>query len=542
MTQVDSFAALPVPGVPLGPPDGSRGSAGAPAPAFPVAPLPNVVATTAEIRALSEATLGQYDEQLAVPTYDRSALTPAVVHFSVGGFHRSHQLLYFDELAQRGISDAWGVVGVGLHSREMKDALAPQDHLYTVVERSPDGERARVVGVMVDYHFAPDAPGVVLDVLTDARTRMVSLTITGSGYRLDPQSGAFDADCPDIRWDVRETDRPRTVFGFLVEALDRRRRAGLPPFTVVSCDNMHRNGEATRAAVVGFARLRDEVLARWIADRVSFPSSMVDRITPHTMPEERDAIAHRYGVDDRWPVITEPFSQWFIEDDFCNGRPPLDQVGVRFVDDVVQYELMKTRLLNASHCALGYLGSLAGYESIDQVMADPVFARYAAQLMDVEVAPLLPPPDGIDLGEYRSTLLKRFANPAIADQLPRLCRRGSTKMPHHLLPSLRQALDEGRPHRLLTLAVAAWFRYLRGVDAAGRPIAIDDPRGELLQTLAQAGGDDPRLLLRVTSIFGDLGERPGFVEELGRALADLDRDGVRRTLVDSLTGPVELLP
>jgi mannitol-1-phosphate/altronate dehydrogenase len=522
-------------------------------PALPVTPelaaaqlaravLPNVVATAHTIRPLCEDTLGQHDEQLVVPTYDRSALTPAVVHFSVGGFHRSHQLLYFDELAQRGISEGWGVVGVGLNSRAMKDALAPQDHLYTVVERSPDGERARVVGVMVDYHFAPDAPGTVLDILTDPRTRMVSLTITGSGYRLDPQSGAFDADCPDIRWDVRETDRPRTVFGFLVEALDRRRRAGLPPFTVVSCDNMHRNGEATRAAVVGFARLRDEVLARWIADRVSFPSSMVDRITPHTTPEQREAIALRYGVDDRWPVITEPFSQWFIEDDFCNGRPPLDRVGVHFVDDVAQYELMKTRLLNASHSALGYLGSLAGYESIDQVMADPVFARYAAQLMDVEVAPLLPPPDGIDLGEYRSSLLQRFANPAIADQLPRLCRRGSTKMPHHLLPSLRQALDEDRPHRLLTLAVAAWFRYLRGVDAAGRRITVDDPRAELLQALAQAGGDDPRLLLGVTSIFGDLVDRPEFVAELGRALADLDRDGVRRTLADSLTGPVELLP
>ena len=504
-----------------------------------LAAVPNVAAVACGSRPLRNETLGQHAEQLAVPTYDRAALTPAVVHFSVGGFHRSHQLLYFDDLAQRGISDEWGVVGVGLRSRDMQRALAPQDHLYTVVERSPDGERARVVGVMIDYHFAPDDPAVVLDVLSDERTRMVSLTITGSGYRLDPHSGAFDPDDPDIRWDLEETARPRTVFGFLVEALDRRRRAGLPPFTVVSCDNMHRNGEATRAAVVGFAGLRDEVLARWIADRVSFPSSMVDRITPHTTPEQRDAVAARYGVDDRWPVITEPFSQWFIEDDFCNGRPPLEHVGVHFVDDVAQYELMKTRLLNASHCALGYLGSLAGYESIDQLMADPVFTGYAAQLMDLEVAPLLPSPAGIDLVEYRSTLLKRFANPAIADQLHRLCRRGSTKMPHHLLPSLRQALDEGRPHRLLTLAVAAWFRYLRGTDVDGRRIEVDDPRAELLGTLARAGGDDPRLLLGVTSIFGDLGERPAFVDELGRALTALEGDGVWATLAATLTLPAE---
>src|SRR3954453_23535163 len=430
--------------------------------------LPNVVAAAPEIRPLTEQTLGQHRHQLMVPSYDRSALTPAVVHFSVGGFHRSHQLLYFDEIAERRISNGWGVVGVGMHSRHMKDALAPQDHLYTVVERSPDGELARVVGVMVDYHFAPEDPAVVLDLLTDERTRMVSLTITGNGYRLCPQTGAFDADDEDIAWDLREPARPRTVFGYLVEGLDRRRRAGLPPFTVVSCDNMHRNGDAARAAVVGFARIRDQVLPRWIPDFVPFPSSMVDRITPHTTPEERQAVARRYGVDDNWPVITEPFSQWVIEDTFCNGRPPLDLVGARFVPDVARYELMKTRLLNASHCALGYLGSLAGHTSIDSVMADPVFAEYVEQLMDVEVTPLLPPPDGIDLAEYSRTLLERFANPAIADQLYRLCRRGSTKMPHHLLPSLREAIATGGPHALLTLAVAAWFRYLRGVDADGR--------------------------------------------------------------------------
>lgn len=499
-----------------------------------LADLPNVVASATAIRPLTDRTLGQHDEQLIVPTYDRAALTPAVVHFSVGGFHRSHQLLYFDELAERGISTGWGVVGVGLHSRHMKDALAPQDHLYTVVERSPDGERARVVGVMLDYHFAPDAPETVLDVLADPRTRMVSLTITGNGYRLCPQTGEFDADDPDIRWDLTEAARPRTVFGFIVEALDRRRRAGLPPFTIVSCDNMHRNGDAARAAVVGFARLRDEVLARWIADRVAFPSSMVDRITPHTTPEQREAVAQRYGVDDNWPVITEPFSQWVIEDEFCNGRPPLDLVGVRFVEDVAGYELMKTRLLNAGHCALGYLGSLAGFTSIDRVMADPLFATYAEQLMDVEVTPLLPPPEGIDLAEYKATLLKRFANPAIADQLYRLCRRGSTKMPHHLLPSLHEALATGRPHALLTLAVAAWFRYLRGVDLDGRPFLVDDPRAEELQQLARAGGTDPRPLLGVRSIFGDLGDDPDFVDELAGLLDRLERDGVRVAVAASL--------
>ncbi|WP_081788352.1 mannitol dehydrogenase family protein [Candidatus Blastococcus massiliensis] len=491
-----------------------------------------------EIRPLTEQSLGQYGDQLVVPTYDRSALTPAVVHFSVGGFHRSHQLLYFDEVAERRISSDWGVVGVGLHSRTMKDALAPQDHLYTVVERSPDGERARVVGVMIDYHFAPDDPARVLDLLTDERTRMVSLTITGSGYRLCPSRGTFDADDVDIRADLRCPDRPRTVFGYLVEALDRRRRAGLPPFTVVSCDNMHRNGDAARAAVVGFARLRDEVLARWIADRVAFPSSMVDRITPHTSPGERAAVARRYGVDDRWPVITEPFSQWVIEDTFSNGRPPLDEVGVRFVPDVGDYELMKTRLLNASHCALGYLGSLAGLRTLDEVMAEPVFAHYVERLMDDEVTPLLPPPDGIDLADYKRTLMQRFANPAISDGLARLCRRGSTKMPHHLLPSLREALDQGRPHRLLTLGVAGWLQYLRGVDEHGAALVVDDPLAERLQALARAGGTDPRPVLGLRQVFGDLVDDDGFVAELREALERQQRDGVRAALAASTAVPL----
>ena len=507
-------------------------------------PLPADVPTAipaARVRPLRQETLGLHGEQLIVPTYDRAALVPSVVHFSVGGFHRAHQLLYFDELAQQRISSDWGVIGVGLHHRLMKDALAPQDYLYTVVERSPDGERARVVGVMIDYHYAPDAPSVVLDALTDERVRMVTLTITDAGYRLCPQTGAFDATEADLQHDLEHPGSPRTVFGFITEALDRRRRAGVPPFTVVSCDNMHRNGDATRAAVVGFARHRNEVLARWIADRVAFPSSMVDRITPQTPPDERARVARKYGVDDNWPVITEPFSQWIIEDDFCNGRPPLDQVGVRFVDDVADYELMKTRLLNAAHCALGYLGSLAGHTRIDELMTVPLFRDYVVRLMDDEVTPLLPQPDGIDLDDYKRTLLQRFGNPEIGDQLSRLCRRGSTKMPHHLLPSLHEALAQGRPHRLLTLAVAAWLRYLRGTDAAGRPVGVEDAQADTLTALARLGGNDPRPLLAVRSIFGDLADDPEFIRELAAALHALDSDGVEATLDTILSSPDPLL-
>ena len=481
---------------------------------------------------LNAGTLPGLADRARVPGYDRAALTPAVVHISVGGFTRAHQLVYLDELAERGCTD-WGVVGVGLHSTSMRDALAPQDHLYTVVERGADAERVRVVGAMVDYVYAPDAPERVLDLLADERTRVVTMTVTGTAYRIDPHSGEFEPD-DEARADLEHPQRPCSVFGFLVEGLDRRRRAGLPPFTVLSCDNMQSNGTAARTAVVGFARLRDEVLARWIADEVAFPSSMVDRITPATSTDERDAIAAHVGIADNWPVITEPFSQWFVEDRFCNGRPALETVGVRFVDDIGRHELMKTRLLNASHCAIGFLGQLAGLETTDQVVSDPVFHDYLDHLMCAEVIPLLPRPDGVDLSEYESSLLRRFANPAIGDRLGRLSRRGSTKVPNYLLPSLRSALQEDRPHALLTLAVAGWLRYLRGTDEAGRPIEVQDELADRLQELARRGGTDPRPLLGERSVFGDLVDDEAFVARLEEVLQRLADDGVRATLADQL--------
>jgi len=480
------------------------------------------------VEPLDDQSLDRIAHRLRVPTYDRSALTPAIAHISVGGFSRAHQLVYLDELAERGNTD-WGVVGIGLHNSSMRDALAPQDNLYTVVERDADAERARVVGSMIDYVYAPDAPERVLDLLADERIRVVTMTVTGTAYRIDPQTGEFQPD-DEARDDLTRPDRPSSVFGYLVEGLDRRRRAGLPPFTVLSCDNMQSNGAAARAAVVGYARLRDEVLARWITDHVSFPSSMVDRITPTTSPEERDTIAKTFGVDDNWPVITEPFSQWFVEDAFCNGRPPLEEVGVHLVADVGHYELMKTRLLNASHCALGFLGQVAGLETIDEAVGDQVFHDYLDQLMGVEVIPLLPRPDGVDLAEYEATLLRRFANPAIGDRLARLARRGSTKMPNYLLPSLRAALQEHRPHELLTLAVAGWCRYLRATDEHDRPIEVQDQLADHLRELARAGGSDPRPLLGERSIFGDLIEDEAFVARLETALRRLDDDGVRPTL------------
>ncbi|MCW2665675.1 MAG: mannitol dehydrogenase [Frankiales bacterium] len=476
---------------------------------------------------LRSDTLGWYADQVDVPIYDRSELLPSVVHIGVGGFHRAHQALYFDELARHG-ETGWGLVGVGLRRPEMGQVLQAQDGLFTVVERDEGGERARVIGSMVDYLFAPDDPEAVLRRLADPQTRLVTLTVTGGGYAVDGDD--LDDSDDGVRHDLAHPGVPTTMVGFLVEALRRRRESGAGPFTVLSCDNLPDSGAAARTAVTRFAARLDPGLERWISDHVSFPSSMVDRITPETSPAARDEVQDAFGVPDRWPVVTEPFRQWVIEDRFCNGRPPLERVGVRFVQDVAPYKLVKARLLNGGHSALGYLGSLRGCGTSDEAMADPVVRTAVEHLLRREVLPLLPQVDGLDLQDYLDQTLSRFGNPAVGDQLRRLARRGSVKMPSYVLPSLRDAIAQDRPHRLLLLVVAAWMRYLRGTDLAGNPVTVEDPRAEALQALVRQGGSDPRPLLGMRSVFGRLGDDPRVVEGVTELLRLLDEQGLPAAL------------
>lgn len=485
-------------------------------------------------RTLDGAALPALADRVETPAYDRQSLHPSVVHLGVGAFHRAHQAVYLDDLAALG--GEWGEYGIGLLplDRGVAEALQAQDGLYTLVTRSAEADRARVIGSLLRYLFAPERPETVLQTLADASTRLVTMTITEGGYNVNETTGEFDATNEGVQADLQRPHHPTTVFGYLVEALDRRRTAGIPPFSVLSCDNVQGNGHVTRTALVSFARLRGDALANWIEAHVAFPNSMVDRITPQTTDAERELVAREFGIADRWPVVTEPFRQWVVEDVFSDGRPAFETVGAQMVADVIPYEMMKMRLLNASHVALGFLGYVAGYRTVDEVMADAVFRRFIERQMCDEVAPLLPAVPGVDLDEYQRTLLERFSNPKIRDQLARICLEGSAKVPKFLIPPLRDALDAGRSHACLTLALAGWLRYLTGVDDHGEQIELQDARAPELHALAMAGRDDPRFLLGVRDLFGDLADRAEFVLELQAALGELYSHGAHATLVRAL--------
>lgn len=470
---------------------------------------------------------------LPTPTYDRAHVRSGIVHFGVGGFHRAHQAMYLDQLMNQGKALDWGISGVGLlpQDRRMHEVMTAQDCLYTLVVKHPDGSlQPRVVGSIVQYLFAPDDPEAVLELMAGPGTRIVSLTITEGGYLVHPVTGDFDADDPTIQNDLRARSTPSTAFGFITEALSRRRERGAPPFTVVSCDNISGNGEVAHKMISEFARLKDPELADWLEREVSFPNSMVDRITPVTTEADRALLAEQFGVEDAWPVVCEPFTQWALEDSFRNGRPPFEDVGVQMVKDVEPYELMKLRLLNASHQALGYLGHLAGYRYTHEVCQDPLFTKFLLGYMDHEATPTLAPVPGVDLEQYKHQLIERFANPAIRDTLARVCAEGSDRLPKWLLPVIREQLATGGEIGRSALVVASWARYAEGQDEQGQPIEVVDRLREQLIARARRQREEPLVFISDRDLFGDLIDNERFVLAYRSALDSLHSRGARATL------------
>jgi fructuronate reductase len=487
---------------------------------------------------LAPATLGRLPPAIARPAYDRAGLQVGIVHLGLGAFHRAHQAVYTEDALALEFGP-FGICGVSLRSGAERDRVAPQEGLYTVVTRAAGAERLRVVGCLKELLVGPEDPAAVVRRIADPKVSVVSLTVTEKGYCHDPATGSLDAGHPDIRHDLDQPGRPRSAIGTLVAGLDQRRRRGGPPPTVLCCDNLPHNGRTLQGVVLAFAGRREEVLARWLEAEVAFPCTMVDRIVPATTEQDVAALEARLGLRDEAPVVTEPFSQWVIEDRFSGPRPAWERVGAELVADVAPYEEMKLRLLNGSHSALAYLGFLAGFEHVFEVMAAPAFVEFVRRMMALEVAPTLDVP--VDLAAYQERLLERFANPAIRHRTAQIATDGSQKLPQRLLGPIRDQLRAGRPIRHLALAVAGWMRYAAGRDERGREIAVADPLADRLRaTGARASGDPEGLvagLLAIREVFGDdLPSDPRFVREVSLSLRSLIERGARATVAASVAG------
>jgi mannitol 2-dehydrogenase len=448
---------------------------------------------------------------IEAPNYDRSSVSVGIAHIGTGHFHRAHQAMYIDRLLRQGLAHDWGICGIGVMPGDwtMRDVLTDQDGLYTLILEKPDGSRdAHVIGSIIDYRYAPDDPESALEVLAAPSTRIISMTITEGGYR-DPDGPAF---------------------ALIVEALDRRRRRGIAAPTIVSCDNIENNGEIAGRAVLANAESRDPELAEWVGDHVEFPSSMVDRITPATTLQMAEEVRRDFGVNDRWPVVAEPFAAWVLEDKFADGRPPLEQAGVLLVDDVAPYELMKLRLLNAGHQCLAYFAHLCGFEFVHEAASEPVFAEFLLAYFESEAIPTLPPVPGIDLHEFSRTLIERFSNPGVRDTVARLCAYSSDRIPKWLLPVINDNLASDGSVRVAAAVVASWARYAEGTDEWGEPYEVVDQLADSLIPIARSQYENPTAFIEIAAVFGDLAHQPRFVQAYTWALDSLHRKGARATL------------
>jgi len=482
---------------------------------------------------LSDATLPLVPATVAVPRYDRRRLRAGIVHIGVGNFHRTHQAVYIDDCLHHPGNEAWGICGVGLTdgpmAREKAAAYRAQDGLYTVSECSPDGRvQTRVIGAMVAYLRAPSDPDAVLARLAHPETRIVTLTITEGGYNLDETTGAFLFATPDVAQDLGG-GAPRSVFGFVVEGLARRRKAGLPAFTVASCDNLRGNGDTARRAFVAFADARDPVLAAWIDREVDFPNSMVDRIAPQITAAERASLNARSGIADLLPAKAESFNQWVVEDRFRAGRPPLEAVGVEFRHDVAAYVAVKGRMINACHMLLSYPSVLMGERIVHEGMRDQRMVRLLTTFLDRDVIPHVVPPPGLSLDTYKATVIERFSNPAIGDQLLRVAGDGAAKLPIFHAKTIATLVAAGADIGREAFMLACFGRYLAGRDDTGATFPVFEPGltdDDWAKVRAESAG-----VLRTAPFAGlGLADHPVFRPAFDRAAADIASRGVSATL------------
>lgn len=486
---------------------------------------------------VSDANLPALADKARIPSYARSEMEAGIVHFGVGNFHRAHMAVYLDDLFNLGIGHDWAIVGAGVREADkaMRSALGAQDYHTTIIAQEADETEVRITGSMIDF-IDPARPDLVVARLSDPKIRIASLTVTEGGYHIDPATGKFNAQDPAILADLADFEHPRTIFGMMLKALQARRAAGHPPFTVLSCDNITGNGHITHNALTGFARLIDPEFGAWVSEALSCPNTMVDRITPVTSDRERERLRREFGIEDRMPIFCEGFRQWVVEDRFTDGRPPLEKVGVTFVEDVAPYELMKIRILNGGHAAICYPAALLDMEFIHDGMLDPQIARYFDKLQESEIIPLVPPVPDVNLSAYKRRIVERFGNAKIGDTNRRVCFDGSNRQPQYVLPTVLDGLRQGKPVTGLALISAFWCRYCAGTTESGAVIAANDPAWERMNATALAARQDPGAFLAMSDIFGEIGTHPAYVEAFGNALRSIWSRGTRETLQRYIDG------
>ncbi len=474
---------------------------------------------------LNEGTRHHLPESVAQPGYDRAAWAPGIVHLGIGAFHRAHQAVYTDDVLGRYGGD-WRIIGVSLRSTAVRDALEPQDDLYTVNLCGDTTAQRRLIGAVAKVLAARDQPQAVIDALADPSVRVVTLTITEKGYGLDPSGERLDQTRADVGADLGGQWPPATALGFLAHALERRRVSDLPGLTLISCDNLSGNGRKLKHALLELCQTRDPRLADWIQSTCAFPCTMVDRIVPAARAEQLEQLARTLGMTDAAAVFAEPFRQWVIERHFAGPVPPWDKVGAEFVNDVRPFEEMKLRLLNASHSMLAWIGVVAGIDTIAEAVTVDSLWRMVTRYMHTEARPTLQLPPGYPYERYMEQLLMRFANRALPHRTAQIAVDSSQKLTQRLLPVLRWNLEHNGCIECACLGIAAWLRYSQGIDEHGRAYAVDDPSAAAL-----AGSGQP---LRATAwstalrpLFGDLFERhPRAATAVDAWLAAFERDGI----------------
>lgn len=482
---------------------------------------------------LNNSNLSKISERVLVPNYDRNDIKTGIVHVGIGGFHRAHQALYTDLLLQNNNNKDWGICGVALLDFDTKiyNTLKEQDGLYTLIIKELDGTHTKqVIGSIVEYLFAPEDPVKVIEKMAHSDVKIITLTITEGGYNYNEVTKDFNFENPLIEHDLNNPQSPKTIYGYLTQALKLRKERGLKGCTIQSCDNIQENGHMIKNMLLSYVKKAQPNLVNWIKKNVSFPNAMVDRITPSTTQNDIDNLKKSSGINDAWPVVCEPFKQWVIEDNFIQGRPAWENVGAQFVTDVVPYEKMKLSLLNAGHSVLGILGALIGYKTIDQAVNNKNISTFLHLYMNVEVTPTLGNLEGLDLDLYKKTLLERFGNPNIKDQIERICSESSSKIPIFILPTVKAQLKNNGSVDLAAFIVAAWAIYSLGKNEKGETLIIKDANKLLLDVKANIASKKPAAFLELDTIFGNLKNSDIFKEAYLKAYNNITNNGVEKCL------------